>query len=105
MVSQSEGHVKDPDLAKKGFLRIEYAAREMQVLNLIKEEFASSKPLEGTVIFQVNSPRDNWSISPGLYPHFFTVFSISSTSSTQHKVLGECLIFSLVLGSSSENHL
>lgn len=47
MVSQAEGHVKDPDLAKKGFLRIEYAAREMQVLNLIKEEFASSKPLEG----------------------------------------------------------
>ncbi len=40
-------HIKDIDLADKGRLRIEWAARSMPVLNLIKERFAKEKPLEG----------------------------------------------------------
>ena len=40
MVSQAQGHVKDPGLAGQGVLRIEWAAREMQVLRLIRERFA-----------------------------------------------------------------
>ncbi len=40
-------HIKDIDLADKGKLRIEWAARSMPVLNLIKERFAKERPLEG----------------------------------------------------------
>ena len=47
MVSQAEGHVKDQGLAGQGVLRIEWAAREMQVLRLIRERFAREKPLQG----------------------------------------------------------
>jgi adenosylhomocysteinase len=39
--------IKDMDLAKKGKLRIEWAGRQMPVLNLIKERFKKSKPLKG----------------------------------------------------------
>ena len=47
MVTQAEGHVKDRGLASQGVLRIEWAAREMQVLRLIRERFVREKPLQG----------------------------------------------------------
>ncbi|MFH1560562.1 MAG: adenosylhomocysteinase [Chloroflexota bacterium] len=47
MVTEIKGHVKDPGLASQGVLRIEWAAREMQVLRLIRERFAREKPLQG----------------------------------------------------------
>ena len=40
-------HVKDIKLAKKGKLKIEWAANNMPVLNLIKKRFAQEKPLRG----------------------------------------------------------
>ncbi len=42
--------IKDGALAEKGRLRIEWAAREMKVLERIKERFAADKPLKGTRI-------------------------------------------------------
>jgi adenosylhomocysteinase len=42
--------IKDPSLAPKGELRIEWASREMPVLRLIRERFAREKPLEGVRI-------------------------------------------------------
>ena len=39
--------VKDINLAKKGALRTEWAAREMPVLRSIRERFAKEKPLKG----------------------------------------------------------
>ncbi|MFQ5815946.1 MAG: adenosylhomocysteinase, partial [Candidatus Hydrothermarchaeaceae archaeon] len=39
--------VKDLELAEKGKLRIEWAARQMPVLGLIKKRFAEEKPLKG----------------------------------------------------------
>jgi adenosylhomocysteinase len=42
-----EYDVKDLKLAKKGQLKIEWAARFMPVLNLIKERFEKEKPLKG----------------------------------------------------------
>ncbi|MCK9572259.1 MAG: adenosylhomocysteinase [Candidatus Omnitrophica bacterium] len=39
--------IKDINLAKKGALRIEWAADNMPVLKLIKERFAKQKPLKG----------------------------------------------------------
>ncbi|HYQ48301.1 MAG TPA: adenosylhomocysteinase [Thermodesulfovibrionales bacterium] len=39
--------VKDVSLAKKGALRIEWAAREMPVLRSIKDRFTKEKPLKG----------------------------------------------------------
>lgn len=43
-------HIKDIRLAKKGKLKIEWAANNMPVLNLIKNRFAKEKPLKGTRI-------------------------------------------------------
>ncbi len=43
-------HIKDPSLAAEGMTRIDWAAREMPVLRLIKERFAKEKPLQGTRI-------------------------------------------------------
>jgi hypothetical protein len=40
--------VKDINLAKKGALRIEWAAQEMPVLKSIAERFKREKPLKGT---------------------------------------------------------
>jgi adenosylhomocysteinase len=42
-----EYDVKDLKLAKKGQLKMEWAARFMPVLNLIKEKFEKEKPLKG----------------------------------------------------------
>jgi len=47
MVTQAEGDVKDPGLASQGILRIQWAAREMRVLRLIRERFIKEKPLQG----------------------------------------------------------
>ena len=44
---QAKGHVKDRSLAKDGVDRIEWAAREMPVVRLIRERFAKQKPLAG----------------------------------------------------------
>ena len=43
----SDGDIKDQSLASAGDLRIEWAAREMPVLDLIRERFARERPLEG----------------------------------------------------------
>ena len=42
--------IKDPSLAAAGELRVQWAAREMPVLELIRNRFAKSKPLEGVRI-------------------------------------------------------
>jgi adenosylhomocysteinase len=42
-----QGHVADLSLAAEGVRRIEWAAREMQVVRQIRERFASEKPLSG----------------------------------------------------------
>ncbi len=42
-----EHHVKDVSLAQGGYSRIEWAEREMPVLRLIRERFASERPLHG----------------------------------------------------------
>ena len=39
MTISKEGAIKDPSLSEKGQLRIEWAAREMPVLNILKERF------------------------------------------------------------------
>jgi adenosylhomocysteinase len=45
--SAAEFDIKDIGLAAEGKKRIEWAEREMPVLRLIREKFASEKPLEG----------------------------------------------------------
>ncbi|MBN1543556.1 adenosylhomocysteinase [candidate division KSB1 bacterium] len=40
-------HIKDIDLAESGKKRIEWAERDMPVLQLVKERFAKEKPLSG----------------------------------------------------------
>jgi adenosylhomocysteinase len=49
MTSQSsaQGDVRDLGLAEEGIRRIEWAAREMPVIGLIRERFAKEKPLRG----------------------------------------------------------
>lgn len=47
MVSQPTGDVTSNDIATPGAQRIEWAAKDMKVLNLIKSRFAVEKPLEG----------------------------------------------------------
>ena len=44
---QTKGDVKDLSLAKDGVKKIEWAGREMPVVNLIRERFAKEKPLAG----------------------------------------------------------
>ena len=44
---QANGHVKDLSLAAEGIKRIEWAAREMPVIEIIRERFAKEKPLAG----------------------------------------------------------
>ena len=45
--NQVKGDVKDLSLARDGVNRIEWAGREMPVVNLIRERFAKEKPLQG----------------------------------------------------------
>lgn len=47
MTISKEGAIKDPSLSEKGQLRIEWAAREMPVLNILKERFEKELPLAG----------------------------------------------------------
>ncbi|MBI2846489.1 MAG: adenosylhomocysteinase [Chloroflexi bacterium] len=47
MSERIRGGVKDPSLAAEGVLRIEWAAREMPVLRLIRDRFTQEKPLKG----------------------------------------------------------
>lgn len=42
--------IKDPSLAPKGRLRIEYAGQDMPVLKMIRERFEKEKPLDGVMI-------------------------------------------------------
>lgn len=42
--------IKDPSLAREGKLRIDWAAKEMPVVNLIKERLGRAKPLAGVRI-------------------------------------------------------
>ena len=44
---QANGDVRDLSLARDGVNRIEWAGREMPVVNLIRERFAREKPLAG----------------------------------------------------------
>ena len=39
--------IKDINLAEKGRYRMQWAAREMPVLDLIEQRFAKERPLEG----------------------------------------------------------
>ncbi len=48
--SNLPGDVKDRGLAPRGKQRIEWSAREMPVLRLIREQFASTQPLKGIKI-------------------------------------------------------
>ena len=43
-------HIKNVSLAKDGLLKIEWANREMPVLNIIKQRFQKQKPLKGIKI-------------------------------------------------------
>ncbi|NQT48737.1 MAG: adenosylhomocysteinase [Chloroflexi bacterium] len=45
--SASHSDIRDPSLAQQGRLRIEWASREMPVLQLIRKRFAKEKPLKG----------------------------------------------------------
>ena len=44
---QTKGDVKDLSLAKDGVNKIEWAGREMPVVNMIRERFGKEKPLNG----------------------------------------------------------
>ena len=44
------GDVKDTSLTQKGINRIEWAAREMPVLNEIRKRFTKDKPLNGLIL-------------------------------------------------------
>ena len=45
-----EFDIKDPDLAKEGRIRTEWAAQEMSVLRQIRQRFEKEKPLKGNTI-------------------------------------------------------
>ncbi|MDO8568090.1 MAG: adenosylhomocysteinase [Dehalococcoidales bacterium] len=47
MMTSGQYDVKDPSLAEGGKLRIEWAAREMPVVKLIRDRFTAEKPLKG----------------------------------------------------------
>jgi len=47
MTTSTKGDVKDLSLAARGKDRIEWAAKEMHVLRLIRERFATDQPLQG----------------------------------------------------------
>jgi len=51
MVTTSRGFdIKDPSLAPAGHRRIEWAAREMPVLRLIRDRFRAEQPLAGIML-------------------------------------------------------
>ena len=56
--------VKDINLADKGRLRVEWARRDMPVLNAIRERFEREKPLQGAQDRRL-PPRHHRDRSPG----------------------------------------
>ncbi len=50
MTAGTASDIKDISLAPEGKLRIEWAARDMAVLDIIRERFAREKPLEGVAV-------------------------------------------------------
>lgn len=63
-------HVKDIKLAKEGKLKIEWAGRDMKVLELVRERFAKQKPLKGLKVsacLHVTSETANlvWTLKEG----------------------------------------
>ena len=50
MPKKNNYDVKDPGLAEQGKLRIEWAARQMPVLGLIRKRFSTDKPFKGVKI-------------------------------------------------------
>jgi adenosylhomocysteinase len=62
-----DGDVKDPGLAPEGRDRIEWAAKEMPVLALIRERFEKERPLEGVRIgacLHVTTETANLMVAP-----------------------------------------
>jgi adenosylhomocysteinase len=49
-LNKGESDIKDRSLAESGRQRIQWASREMPVINLIRQRFASEKPLKGVRI-------------------------------------------------------
>jgi len=49
-MTRVDGHIKDPALAQRGTVRVEWAAGHMPVLLAIKERFAKERPLAGVRI-------------------------------------------------------
>jgi len=49
-INMEEFKVKNPNLASKGHLQIEWASKHMPVLNQIKKRFTEEKPFEGLTI-------------------------------------------------------
>ena len=50
MVTKISGDIRDASLAPEGYRRIEWAAREMPVVRLIRERFSREKPLSGLTL-------------------------------------------------------
>ena len=62
MNSGAQGDVKNPALARDGVARIEWAGREMPVINGIRERFRKEQPLKGirvTACLHVTSETAN----------------------------------------------
>ncbi len=62
MAATAEGDIANPALARDGVNRIEWSAREMSVLQQIRERFARERPLEGmrvTACLHVTSETAN----------------------------------------------
>ncbi len=59
---QANGHVKDLSLAAEGIKRIEWAAREMPVIEIIKSRFAQEKPLEEVSCAQLTSDSSQFGL-------------------------------------------
>ena len=63
---QTKGDVKDLSLAKAGVNKIEWAAREMPVMKIIRERFIKEKPLAGvrlSACLHVTSETTNLAIA------------------------------------------
>ena len=63
-----KGDIKDPSLAQDGIKRIKWAAREMPVLEMIRERFSREKPLAGLKVaacLHVTSETANLMIASG----------------------------------------
>ena len=62
----TKGHVKDLNLAPEGIRRLEWAAREMPVLQMVRDRFANELPLKGlriTACLHVTSETANLALT------------------------------------------